>query len=111
MINITQIQAQYIARMNKFQAMQQELKHCENSGDYAKTVKMYQQYIDFIRSWNNPNVLINGYISMAKYCERMEDRLMATDLFSEAINMMTQIGIEPAKIGAIQSKIESLQYY
>ncbi len=68
------LQTQYIARMNQLHSLQQEIALFENSGNYQKTIHAYKKYVDFVRSWQNSNALINAYLQMAKYCERMEDR-------------------------------------
>lgn len=108
---IRMLQTAYLARMNRLQAFQRELAHLENNDSYEKTLDIYKKYVDFIRTWNSPEALINAYIRFAQYCERMEDRLFATDLYSEALELMQKLGTVPEKESLLQSKIESLHYF
>ena len=105
------LQTQYIARMNQLHSLQQEIALFENSGNYQKTIHAYKKYVDFVRSWQNSNALINAYLQMAKYCERMEDRLMASDLYSEAVELMDRLGMDELMVSALQNKISALHFY
>ena len=106
------IQVNYLMKLNKLQALQQQVRYAEmDYQNYKRSVKVFQDYVDCLRGFNNPKGVINGFIRMAMYCERMDDRLMATDLYSEALFMEKSIGVEEIHINSLENKISSLHYY
>ena len=42
---------------------------------------------------------------MAKYCERMEDRSMASDLYSEAVELMDRLGMDELMVWHFRIKL------
>ena len=104
-------QANYIARLNELQAMQAQVAMYEKSTDYRKTVKVFERYIDTVRKFNDPKSLINTYIRFAQYCELMEDRLLATDLYRDALDLEIQWGIDAKHQNRLQIKIQDLAWF
>ena len=111
---IRHIQANYLFKMNQLQALQAQVSYWEkNKENYAKSIEVFKAYVDFVRTFNDPRALINSYIRMAQYCERMEDRLMATDLYTKAVEVMmsTGLGMQTPQFQHLRAKIESLHYF
>jgi hypothetical protein len=48
---------------------------------------------------------------MAKYCEKMQDRLFATDLYQEAVTIMHHLGMDELMVQALERKIDNLHFY
>lgn len=102
-----------MVRMNRLITLQQQLKFYEQSTDfYRQGVDAFKQYIECVRDFNNPKELVNAYIRMAKYSEKMEDRLLSRDLYQEAIELMKlfQVGSK-GHVRNLRQKIATLNYY
>ncbi|MHA1562097.1 MAG: hypothetical protein ACTSPA_08220 [Promethearchaeota archaeon] len=106
-------QIQYLVRINKLQSLQQRVAYFEKTSDqYRKTLETFKEYIEFVKTFNEPKSLINGLIRMAQYCERMDDRLLSGDLYKDALNLMRTFKLGDSEhIQNLRSKIESLHYY
>jgi len=106
-------QSQYLARINKLQSLQQKVAYFEKTTDqYRKTLEVFKEYIEFVKTFNEPKSLINSLIRMAQYCERMDDRLLSGDLYKDALNLMRTFQLGDSKhIQDLRSKIDSLHYY
>jgi hypothetical protein len=88
------------------------MKFWEKSDNYKKSIEAHQRYIDFLKTSNaNVQQIIDAYMRMARFCESMEDRLLATDLYQETVDMMIRNRWDPLMISAVQNKINSLHFY
>jgi tetratricopeptide (TPR) repeat protein len=105
-------QAKMLAQMNNLQSMQSEMHYWEKSDNYHKAVESHQRYIEFLKS-NNAMIpqIFDAYIRMGKFCEAMGDRLLASDVYQEVVDLMIINRWDPLIISAVQSKISSLHYY
>lgn len=106
-------QVRSLALLNRLTTLQQQLKFYENSTDYYKQgVNAFKAYLECIRTFNNPRDLVNAYIRMAKYCEKMEDRPLSKELYFEALDLMKtfQVGTE-GHLRNLQQKIQSLMRF
>ena len=103
----------YISRINQLNSIQRQVTFWEQNPDnYKKTIEIFREYIKCIQSFNDTKNLVNSYIRMASYCERMEDRLMSGDLYREAMNILILSGVgKSSHIDNLRSKIQSLHYY
>ena len=105
-------QAKMMAQMNNVQSMKSEMKYWESSDNYKKAIESHQRYIDFIRnSTGSPQQLIEAYMRMGRFAESMGDRLLATDVYTDVMDVMVRARWDPLKISELQSKIASLHYY
>ena len=106
-------QFEYLANLNKLQSLQQQVAYWEKTSEnYKKSLEIFRDYLQCVQEFNNPKDLINGYIRMADYCERMDDRLFSCDLYQEAINLLVASGIgSETNIKNLRNKIQSLHYY
>ena len=106
-------QLYYLAHLNKLQSLQQQIKYWENTAEnYKKSLEVFRDYLECIQTFNKPRDLINGYIRMADFCERMDDRMFSCDLYQEAINLLVASGIgTEINIKDLRSKIQSLHSY
>ncbi|MHA1521466.1 MAG: hypothetical protein ACTSRK_14885 [Promethearchaeota archaeon] len=102
-----------LARFNRLISLQQKLKFYEQSSDFYKQgLDSFKLYLECVREFNKPREMVNGYIRMAKYCERMEDVLLSRDLYKEAVEMMItfQVGTE-GHVRNLRHKIQALNYF
>ena len=98
--------------MNNLDSMKSDVKYWEKSDNYKKAVESHQRYIDFLRtSGAGSQQIIDAYMRMARFSESMGDRLMATDLYQEIVDIMVRNRMDPMTISVIQNKINSLHYY
>jgi tetratricopeptide (TPR) repeat protein len=104
-------QAKYLAQINRLQSLTNQVAFWEKSDSYRKAIDAYKSYVDYIRTLNDPKKLINAYIRMAQFCENMEDRLFASDLYQEAIVHMEHFGVDSQHIQNVHHKIHSLSWY
>jgi hypothetical protein len=102
-----------MAELNKLQSLQQQVAHWENkSTNYQKTLEIFSEYLQCIQKFDHPKDLINGYIRMGNYCEKMDDRMFSCDLYQEAINLLIKSGIgDKDHIQNLRNRINSLHTY
>jgi len=101
-----------MAQMNNVQSMKNEMKYWEGSDNYKKAIDSHQRYIDFLRSSNgSAQQLIEAYMRMARFAESMGDRLLATDVYTDVMDLMVRARWDPLQISALQTKINSLHFY
>ncbi|MCF2138636.1 MAG: hypothetical protein K9W44_01110 [Candidatus Lokiarchaeota archaeon] len=106
-------QVRTLARLNRLITLQQQLQFYEKSTDYYKQgLNAFKAYVECVREFNKPRDLVNSYIRMAKYCEKMEDLLLSRDLYHEAMNLMItfQIGTK-VNIRNLRQKIQALRHF
>ena len=103
----------YMGKINKLRTLQNQVAFWEQSVEhYKKTLMVFQEYIDCLREFDDFKAVVNGYIRMASFCERMEDNLMSRELLKDAKQMMLQFNLGgPAHLEKVQKKIDSLKYY
>ena len=101
-----------LATLSQLQELQAQVKYWEqNSANYKQSIHVFKEYIDFIKTMNKPRLLINGYIRMGQYCEKMGDRLFAKDVYKEALVVEERINIEASKIDSLRNKITNLTWF
>ena len=107
-------QAGYISKLNQLQALQQQVAYWEQtSNNYKIACDTFQKYIDCLRTtFQDPKAVVNAYIRMASYCERMDDLLLSRDLYQEAVDLMLKFGLASSShLQNLRTKIKSLRFY
>ena len=108
-----QTQSNYISKLNQLQALQQQVAYWEKtSNNYKAACDTFQKYIDCLQTFQDPKALVNGYIRMASYCERMDDPLLSRDLYKEAVDLCIRFGLTSSShLQNLRTKIKSLEFY
>jgi hypothetical protein len=106
-------QAGYISKLNQLQALQQQVKYWEKTSDnYKAACDVFRKYLDCLQTFQDPKALVNGYIRMASYCEKMDDPFLSQDLYKEAVELCVRFGLASSShLQNLRSKIKSLDYY
>ena len=106
------IQSNHIAKINRLQSYQSQIAYWEKSGkNYKRGLQTFQDFMDFLTEFRDPKALVNGYIRMAKYCEKMEDISLSHDLYKTAMQLMKEFGLGDAShVKNLELKIRSLNY-
>ncbi|MHA1746197.1 MAG: hypothetical protein ACTSWW_09360 [Promethearchaeota archaeon] len=107
------VSAEYISKINQLQALQQQVKYWEKTSDnYKGACDVFRKYLDCLQTFQDPKALVNGYIRMAGYCERMDDPFLSQDLYKEAVELCIRFGLASSShIQNLRSKIKSLEYF
>ena len=105
-------QAGYISRLNQLQALQRQVKYWEQTSEnYKKSCETFQKYLDCLQTFQDPKAMVNGYIRMASYCEKMDDPFLSRDLYKEAVDLCIRFGLASSShLQNLRSKIKSLDY-
>lgn len=106
-------QTRYMAKLNKLRALQQQVSFWEYSMErYKQTCDLFRDYIDCLREFGDIRAIINAYVRMAQYCERMDDKLLSRELLKDAKKMMINFKLGTNELLLrMQRKIDSLRYY
>jgi hypothetical protein len=83
-------QTQQIEEINKLHELQQKVSYYEKNQDYRNGMDPFINYIEYIRTLDQPITLISMYIRFAKFCMH-HDTLFARDLYNEAKILLHQL--------------------